>query len=146
MQQRTHDHDLRVSPADARVQEGVPGDDGQGEQARGGQRLAQLLAQQEQVRPFPPTAGERYCRLPEDPEYKQQYKSDVADIKNTRGREGGAITGALIIGEFVDKARWAHFDIAGTGSTSKDRHYYTKGGTGVAVRTLRTLAEYVVGL
>lgn len=88
-------------------------------------------------------AGERYCRLPEDPEYKQQYKSDVADIKNTGGREGGAITGALIIGEFVDKARWAHFDIAGTGSTSKDRHYYTKGGTGVAVRTL---AEYVAGL
>lgn len=88
-------------------------------------------------------AGERYCRLPEDPEYKQQYKSDIADIKNTGGREAGAITGALIIGEFVDKARWAHFDIAGTSSTSKARHYFTKGGTGTAVRTL---TEYVAGL
>lgn len=87
--------------------------------------------------------GERYCRLPADPEYKQQYKSDIADIKNTGGREAGTITGALIISEFVDKARWAHFDIAGTGSTSKERHHFVKGGTGVAVRTL---AEFVAGL
>lgn len=97
---------------------------------------AQLMAAGEK-------AGERYCRLPEDPEYKQQYKSHIADIKNTGGREAGATTGALIISEFVDKARWAHFDIAGTGSTSKARHYFTKGGTGTAVRTL---AEYVDSL
>jgi len=84
-------------------------------------------------------AGERYCRLPADPEYKQQYKSDIADIKNTGGRPAGAITGALIISEFIDKARWAHLDIAGTASNDKERHYLPKGATGVAVRTLTEL-------
>lgn len=83
--------------------------------------------------------GERYCRLPADPEYKEQYKSDVADIKNVGGREAGAITGALIIGEFVEKAKWAHLDIAGTGDNSKDRHYMVKGATGAGVRTLTEL-------
>ena len=88
-------------------------------------------------------AGERYCRLPADPDYKQQYKSDIADIKNTGGREAGTITGGLIISEFVDKARWAHLDIAGTSTNANARHYMVKGATGVAVRTL---AEYVAGL
>lgn len=87
-------------------------------------------------------AGERYCRLPADPEYKQQYKSDIADIKNTGGREAGTITGGLIIGEFVQNARWAHLDIAGTSTNSNERHYMVKGATGVAVRTL---AELVCG-
>lgn len=86
-------------------------------------------------------AGERYCRLPADPDFKEQYKSDVADIKNTGGREAGTITGALIIGEFVDKAKWAHLDIAGTGDNSKDRHYLVKGATGVGVRTLTELVS-----
>ncbi|HEY8417004.1 MAG TPA: leucyl aminopeptidase [Limnochordales bacterium] len=88
-------------------------------------------------------AGERYCRLPADPDYKQQYKSDKADIKNTGGRPAGAITGALIISEFISKARWAHLDIAGTAEAKEARHYLPKGATGVAVRTL---AEYVCGL
>lgn len=85
-------------------------------------------------------AGERIWQLPADPEYKEQYKSDVADIKNTGGREAGAITGALIIGEFVKEARWLHLDIAGTAWTGKEKHYIAKGGTGVAVRTL---AEWI---
>src|SRR5690606_20095786 len=88
-------------------------------------------------------AGERFCRLPADPEYKEQYKSDVADIKNTGGRPAGAITGALIISEFIDKARWAHLDIAGTATAQKARHYLVKSATGVAVRTL---AEFVCSL
>lgn len=88
-------------------------------------------------------AGERYCRLPADPEYKQLYKSDIADIKNTGGRGAGAITGGLIIREFIDKARWAHLDIAGTASNDRERHYLPKGATGVAVRTL---AEFVASM
>ncbi len=88
-------------------------------------------------------AGERYCRLPADPEFKEQYKSHVADIMNTGGRPAGAITGALIISEFIDKARWAHLDIAGTAAAKQAKHYRVKGATGVAVRTL---AEYVCGL
>jgi leucyl aminopeptidase len=84
-------------------------------------------------------AGERYCRLPADPEYKEQYKSDVADIKNTGGRDAGVITGGLIISEFIEEARWAHLDIAGTSTTSKNKHYQSKGATGVTVRTLAEL-------
>ena len=57
----------------------------------------------------------------------------------TGGRPAGAITGGLFIGEFVEKAKWAHLDIAGTGNNSKDRHYLVKGATGVAVRTLAEL-------
>jgi leucyl aminopeptidase len=85
-------------------------------------------------------AGERYWRLPADPEYKEQYKSDIADIKNSGGREAGVITGGLIIGEFIKEARWAHLDIAGTDLSSKSQHYQGKGATGVAVRTL---AEFI---
>lgn len=81
-------------------------------------------------------AGERIWQLPADPEYKEQYKSDVADIKNTGGREAGAITGGLIISEFIKEARWLHLDIAGTAWSGKEKHYIAKGGTGVAVRTL----------
>ena len=58
-------------------------------------------------------AGERAWQFPMDDEYKQQYKSDVADIKNTGGRDAGSITGAQIIGEFADGASWVHLDIAG---------------------------------
>lgn len=84
-------------------------------------------------------AGERYCRLPADPEYREQYKSDVADVKNTGGREAGTITGGLFISEFIKDAKWAHLDIAGTMSSTKDRDYRVKGASGVAVRTLAEL-------
>ena len=80
--------------------------------------------------------GEKFWRLPSDPAYKEQYKSDVADIKNTGGRDAGAITGALFIGEFVGETSWAHLDIAGTFFSDKEKPYIPKGGTGVAVRTL----------
>ena len=89
--------------------------------------------------------GERVWQLPTFDEYKDQYKSDVADIKNTGGQEAGSITGAQIIGEFVDKASWVHLDIAGTASTNESKGYNPKGATGVPVRTLvklvRNLAE-----
>lgn len=81
-------------------------------------------------------AGEKFWRLPSDPAYKELYKSDVADVRNTGGREGGAITGALFISEFAAEAGWAHLDIAGTSFADKEKAYTPKGGTGVAVRTL----------
>jgi leucyl aminopeptidase len=72
-------------------------------------------------------------------EYKEQYKSDVADMKNTGGRYGGAITAAQFVGEFVDDTPWVHLDIAGTSLTSKEKGYVVKGATGVTVRTLVNL-------
>ena len=86
-------------------------------------------------------AGERIWQLLLYDEYKDQYKSDVADIKNTGGRSAGAIVGAQIIGEFAEGASWAHLDIAGTSSSDKVIGYNTKGATGVPVRTLVSLAR-----
>lgn len=80
--------------------------------------------------------GERIWQLPSYEEYKNQYKSDIADIKNTGGRGAGTITGAQFIGEFTQGASWAHLDIAGTSSTEKDSGYNPKGATGIPVRTL----------
>jgi leucyl aminopeptidase len=85
-------------------------------------------------------SGERLWQLPMYEEYKEQIKSDVADIKNSGGRYGGAITGAQFLAEFVGKVPWVHIDIAGTFMTEKERGYLIKGATGVGVRTLVNFA------
>ncbi|MEE9202732.1 MAG: leucyl aminopeptidase [Dehalococcoidia bacterium] len=85
-------------------------------------------------------AGERHWPLPLEDEYKEQNKSDVADIKNTGGRYGGAITAALFLSECVGDTPWVHLDIAGPFRSDKDRGYTVKGATGVGVRTLVNLA------
>ena len=84
-------------------------------------------------------AGERIWQLPMYEEYKEQLKSDIADIKNIGGRYGGAITAAKFLAELINGSRWVHLDIAGTYLTDKDKGYIVKGGTGVPVRTLVTL-------
>ena len=99
----------------------------------------------DQVKQSGDMAGERLWQLPTYDEYKEQYRSDVADIKNIGGRPAGSITGALIIGEFVGDAAWAHIDIAGTSFSDKTNGYVVKGGTGVMVRTLVKLAEVLAG-
>lgn len=85
-------------------------------------------------------AGEKAWQMPMYEEYKEQNKSDVADIKNTGGRYGGAITAAQFLAEFTADTPWVHLDIAGTFRTDKDRAYLVKGATGVPVRTLVNLA------
>ena len=82
------------------------------------------------------SVGERAWPLPMFDEYKSQYSSDIADIKNTGGRGAGSITGALIIGEFNDGAPWVHLDIAGTARARSSKGATVKGATGVPVRTL----------
>ena len=84
---------------------------------------------------------ERLWQLPTYEDYKEQFKSDVADLKNIGGRPAGSITGAQIIGEFAQDAAWAHLDIAGTSMTGKEKGYNPKGATGVPVRTLVALAR-----
>ncbi len=86
------------------------------------------------------SAGERIWALPMDVEYDELIKSEVADIKNTGGRKGGAITGAKFLQHFVGDTPWVHLDIAGTSETDKEKGYQVKGGTGVIVRTLVNLA------
>ena len=87
--------------------------------------------------------GERMWQLPMDKEYKEQLKSDWADLKNTGGRPAGSITGAWFIRSFVENdARWAHLDIAGSThlGDGKERGYINKWGTGVPTRTFIEMA------
>ena len=86
-------------------------------------------------------AGERMWQLPLFEEYKELNRSKVADVKNTGGRDAGAITGAQFISEFAEEVPWAHVDIAGTARTSKNSGYLVTGSTGVGVRTLVCLVE-----
>ena len=64
--------------------------------------------------------GERLWRMPVWDDYKDLIRSEWADMKNSGGRWGGAITAALFLKEFVDCPSWAHLDIAGTLSLSGD--------------------------
>lgn len=80
--------------------------------------------------------GDKIWQLPMFEEYKELNKSDVADLKNSGGRKGGAITAALFLEEFAGQTPWVHLDIAGTVLLDNARGYYNKGATGVPTRTL----------
>ncbi len=84
--------------------------------------------------------GERMWQMPMPEEYKEQIKSEIADVKNTGNRYGGAITAALFLSEFVANTPWVHIDIAGTSFSNKESGYTIKGATGVGVRTLVELS------
>jgi leucyl aminopeptidase len=89
--------------------------------------------------------GEKMWRMPVDSEYFEQIHSDIADIKNTGGRWGGAITAALFLQEFVDDAPWIHLDIAGTSWLEENTAWMPKGPSGVAVRSLADFACHFSG-
>ena len=95
----------------------------------------------ERVKAAAGNAGEKVWQLPSYPEYKEQIKSDIADLKNTGGREAGTITAGLFLGEFVGENPWVHIDIAGTSMITNDKSGLVKGATGVGVRTLYHLAK-----
>src|SRR5205085_3492684 len=81
-------------------------------------------------------AGEKFWQLPLDKEYREQIKSEIADIKNIGGRKAGTITGAYFIREFVEDTPWAHLDIAGTAWNENSKSHLAVGPTAVCVRTL----------
>lgn len=86
-------------------------------------------------------AEEKMWLLPSFDEYKEMLKSDIADLKNSTGRNAGAICAGLFIGEFAKDTPWMHLDIAGTSWMETEKGYLSKGGTGVGVRTLYYLAK-----
>lgn len=47
--------------------------------------------------------GEKIWRMPLAPEYGDQVKSKIADLKNVGARPGSSITAALFLKEFVEK-------------------------------------------
>jgi leucyl aminopeptidase len=87
-------------------------------------------------------AGEKMWRLPLDDEYRDIIKSSIADIMNSGGRYGGAVTAAMFLKEFVDDKPWVHLDIAGTAWVDDAKPFIAKGPSGVAVRSL---IEFVRG-
>ncbi|MDN4072380.1 leucyl aminopeptidase [Fictibacillus terranigra] len=85
--------------------------------------------------------GELIWLLPSHQPFKDMLRSsDMADLNNSTGRLGHAITGGLFVGEFAGKTPWVHLDIAGTAYSSKASSLGPKGATGVMVRTLARLA------
>jgi leucyl aminopeptidase len=92
------------------------------------------------VRRVADRAGDRVWPMPLFEDYREQIKSEIADMMNTGGRAAGSITAALFLREFVDGVPWAHIDIAGTAWSEESKPYLPKGPSGVAVRTLATLA------
>ena len=81
--------------------------------------------------------GEKYWQLPMWQEYRDNMNSDVADMKNTGTRFGGASAAGMFLKEFVtDNVKWAHLDVAGTAFLDKPYKEFSKGATGVGVRTL----------
>jgi leucyl aminopeptidase len=84
---------------------------------------------------------ERVWRLPTFNEYKEQLKSEIADMKNCGTRSGGSITAALFLEAFVEKTPWVHLDIAGTAYLDKPKHYNTTHASGIGVRLLTEMLE-----
>ena len=85
--------------------------------------------------------GEKVWPLPLFDDYKDGLKSDIADLVNSAGRPGGAITAALFLKEFAGSGPWAHLDIAGTVWAEDAKPWMPRGATGAMVRTLVELAH-----
>jgi leucyl aminopeptidase len=80
------------------------------------------------------TSGEPAWELPLWDDYREQIKSDVADLKNTGGRAAGTITAAMFLKEFTSYP-WVHLDVAGTAYSETDLVAIPRGPTGVPMGT-----------
>lgn len=91
------------------------------------------------------STGERLWELPMDDErLKKKIRSEIADVLNSGGRYGGAITAAMFLREFVGEGiKWLHMDIAGVDTSDEDYGYYRKGATGFGVRTCLAWLEKI---
>jgi leucyl aminopeptidase len=83
-------------------------------------------------------AGEKAWELPLVDDYAATMKGEIADLRNIPGKNpgGGAITAALFLKEFAGDTPWVHLDIAGPMKSDEDSFEWSKGATGVGVRTL----------
>jgi leucyl aminopeptidase len=90
----------------------------------------------EELRAAGERVGQRAWPLPMYDEYREQIRSDYADIKNSGGRPAGAITAGWFLREFAGDFKWAHLDIAGTAYGDGKLPYQAKGSTGVPMRLL----------
>jgi leucyl aminopeptidase len=94
----------------------------------------------ELIRAAGEATGELAWPMPLLDGHKREVKSEVADIKNSGGRNAGASTAAAFLSHFVGDTPWAHLDIAGTAwTTAAQNGYQPRGATGVGVRMLLAL-------
>lgn len=84
--------------------------------------------------------GDRLWPMPSTDDYFEGLKSDVADMTNTGGRPGGAVTAAVFLKQFAGELPWLHLDVAGTAWTDDARPWQVRGATGAVTRLLAELA------
>jgi len=92
------------------------------------------------------SVGEPAWGMPLPDDIRKTMESDVADILQVSAgmeRSGHMLQGGIFLREFVpDGLPWAHIDVAGPSYHSGEpTGYWTKGGTGVPVRTLFELLD-----
>lgn len=88
------------------------------------------------------TCGEPIWQLPMFAEYREDIRSEVADIRNIGdGRWAGAIAGGKFLEEFVGDVPWVHLDIAGPAFYDKPKPWLDAGASGMFVRTLIEAAQ-----
>ena len=109
-----------------------------------GTKTAAMLANDDQVAAQLQAAAdvtdENTWRMPLDHRYREQLKSDVADLSNIGGQYAGVILAALFLNEFVDGVPWGHLDIAGTMQAESDDLWRSTGSTGFGARLLAEFA------
>jgi leucyl aminopeptidase len=103
-----------------------------------GQECAGLMTSDERLARDLVAAGERtgepLWRLPLWDQYREYLKSEWADMKNSAGRNGGTVTAAAFLKEFVPPGvPWAHIDFAGTAHLEKEHGGYEAGATGFGI-------------
>ena len=105
-----------------------------------GTRTAAMLANDDsiasQLQAAADASDENIWRMPLDHRYRDQLKSNVADLSNMGGQYGGAILAGLFLNEFVDGTPWGHLDIAGTMQSESDDLWRSVGSTGFGARLL----------
>ncbi len=95
------------------------------------ENLAEMLIEAGEV------SGDRLWQLPLWDDYKELMKGKLGDLRNISSKPGaGSITAAIFLKEFVEQARWAHIDIAGTAWDRPVKSYQPEGATGFGVRLL----------
>jgi leucyl aminopeptidase len=95
----------------------------------------------DRVRHAADRAGEKVWPMPLFDEYKEQLKSEIADLLNSPGRPAGSITAAMFLKEFAGDLPWAHLDIAGTAWAEESKAWQPKGATGAMIRTMVEVAR-----
>jgi leucyl aminopeptidase len=84
---------------------------------------------------------ERVWEMPLFEEYKEYNRSDIADLKNSGGKNGSLPSSAYFLYEFAEGVPWVHLDIAGTAWSEKEKPYIPKGASGIGVRLILHLIK-----